>query len=87
MSLLQVYHAAIGKIVFKHGGTLERFVGDGVMVILNDPILVENPSLRAVQMALEMRAAIAALVETWRRLGRGRRIRNSSMRSAYSRHS
>ena len=69
MSLLQEYHAAIGKIVFKHGGTLERFVGDGVMVIFNDPIPLENPSLNAVQMALEMRAAIAALVETWRRLG------------------
>jgi adenylate cyclase len=69
MSLLQEYHAAIGRIIFKHGGTLERFVGDGVMVIFNDPIPLENPSLHAVQMALEMRAAIGALVETWHRLG------------------
>jgi class 3 adenylate cyclase len=69
MALLRKYHAAIGEIIFKHGGTLERFVGDGVMVIFNDPIPLPNPSLHAVQMALEMRASIGALVETWRRMG------------------
>lgn len=63
MALLHDYHAAIGRIIFKHGGTLERFVGDGVMVIFNDPIPLPNPSQHAVQMALEMRASIGALVE------------------------
>ena len=52
-----------------HGGTLERFAGDGVMVIFNDPVPLPNPALSAVQMALEMRAAIGALIEKWRRLG------------------
>jgi class 3 adenylate cyclase len=69
MALLREYHAAIGQIIFKHGGTLERFVGDGVMVIFNDPIPLPNPSLHAVQMALEMRAAIGTLIEGWRRMG------------------
>jgi adenylate cyclase len=69
MALLRDYHAAIGEIIFKHGGTLERFVGDGAMVIFNDPIPLPNHSLHAVQMALEMRASIDALVDTWRRLG------------------
>jgi len=69
MALLREYHAAIGKIIHKHGGTLERFAGDGVMVIFNDPVPLPNPALQAVQMALEMRAAIGALVETWRRMG------------------
>ena len=69
MALLRAYHAAIGRIIFKHGGTLERFVGDGVMVIFNDPLPLENPSLHAVQMALEMRAGIGELVSTWRKLG------------------
>jgi len=69
MALLRDYHAVIGKIIFKHGGTLERFAGDGVMVIFNDPVPLPNPALAAVQMALEMRAAIGALVEQWRRLG------------------
>jgi adenylate cyclase len=69
MKLLREYHAAIGAIIFKYGGTLERFVGDEVMVIFNDPIPLPNPSLHAVQMAIEMRASIGALVENWRKLG------------------
>ena len=69
MALLREYHEVIGKIVFKHGGTIERFVGDGVMVIFNDPVPVPNPPLQAVLMALEMRTAISALVEKWQQLG------------------
>jgi class 3 adenylate cyclase/putative methionine-R-sulfoxide reductase with GAF domain len=69
MALLREYHAVIGSIIHKHGGTLERFVGDGVMVIFNDPIPLPNPALQAVEMALEMRASIGALMEKWRRLG------------------
>ena len=69
MALLREYHKAIGEIIFRHGGTLERFAGDGVMVIFNDPVPLPNPALSAVQMALEMRAAIGALIEKWRRLG------------------
>ncbi len=69
MALLREYHAVIGSIIHKHGGTLERFVGDGVMVIFNDPIPLPNPALQAVEMALEMRASIGELMEKWRRLG------------------
>jgi adenylate cyclase len=69
MALLRDYHEAIGQIIIKYGGTLERFAGDGVMIIFNDPVPVENPALLAVLMALEMRSAIGALIERWRLLG------------------
>jgi class 3 adenylate cyclase/putative methionine-R-sulfoxide reductase with GAF domain len=69
MALLREYHAAIGEIIIRYSGTLERYAGDGVMVVFNDPIPVTNPALQAVQMALEMRVAIGALTERWRRLG------------------
>jgi adenylate cyclase len=69
MALLAEYHAAIGKIIIKYSGTLERYAGDGVMVIFNDPVPVENPALQAVLMALDMRAAIGSLIEKWRDLG------------------
>jgi adenylate cyclase len=69
MALLRDYHSAIGEIIVKYSGTLERFAGDGVMVVFNDPVPVENPALQAVLMALEMRAAIVGLTEQWRRLG------------------
>jgi adenylate cyclase len=63
MALLRDYHAAIGQIIIKYSGTLERYAGDGVMVVFNDPVPVENPALQAVLMALEMREAIGALTE------------------------
>jgi GAF domain-containing protein len=69
IALLRDYHAAIGQIIVKYSGTLERFAGDGVMVIFNDPVPVENPALQAVLMALDMRAAIGAMIEKWRDLG------------------
>ena len=69
MTLLREYHAAIGEIVIKYGGTLERFAGDGVMVNFNDPVPIENPALQAVLMALDMRTAIGAMIEKWRDLG------------------
>jgi GAF domain-containing protein len=69
MALLAEYHAAIGTIINKYSGTLERYAGDGVMVIFNDPVPVENPALQAVLMALEMRTAIEALMQKWRLLG------------------
>jgi adenylate cyclase len=69
MALLRDYHAAIGEIIIKYNGTLERYAGDGVMVVFNDPVPVENPALQAVLMALEVRVAIGALTETWRRWG------------------
>jgi GAF domain-containing protein len=69
MALLRDYHAAIGEIIIKYSGTLERYAGDGVMVVFNDPVPVDNPPLQGVLMALEMRGAIGALTDRWRRLG------------------
>jgi adenylate cyclase len=69
MALLRDYHAAIGEIIIKYNGTLERYAGDGVMVVFNDPVPLENPALQAVLMALELRDALGALTQTWTRLG------------------
>jgi GAF domain-containing protein len=69
MALLRDYHAAVGEIIIKYNGTLERYAGDGVMVVFNDPVPVENPALQAVLMALEVREAIGALTGKWRRFG------------------
>jgi GAF domain-containing protein len=69
MALLRDYHAAIGEIIIRYNGTLERYAGDGVMVVFNDPVPVENPALQAVLMALELRNALGALTHTWSRLG------------------
>jgi len=69
IALLREYHAAIGEIINKYGGTLERYAGDGVMVVFNDPIPIDKPAHQAVLMAIDMRAAIGELIEKWRKLG------------------
>lgn len=67
MEIIRQYHAAMGRLVLEHEGTIEFFAGDGIMVIFNDPIVVPNPVERALRMALGMRAAFLPLAEGWRR--------------------
>ena len=69
MELLHAYHASMGRIVLAHGGTLERFAGDSVMVFFNDPVPIDRPAEQAVRMALAMQQAFPALREVWRRRG------------------
>lgn len=69
VKVLREYHAVLGRLIHKYEATLERFAGDGLMVWFNDPIPCEEPSLRAVRMAAEMRTDVAALAEGWRKLG------------------
>jgi class 3 adenylate cyclase len=69
MELLQAYHQAMGRIVVDHGGTLERFAGDSVMVFFNDPVPIDKPAEAAVRMALQMQQAFPPLAETWRKRG------------------
>jgi class 3 adenylate cyclase/CheY-like chemotaxis protein len=69
MELLHAYHAAMGRIVLAHGGTLERFAGDSIMVFFNDPLPIERPAEQAVRMAVEMQQAFPALSEPWHKRG------------------
>ncbi|MGA8046269.1 MAG: response regulator [Dermatophilaceae bacterium] len=69
MGVLAEYHAVVGACVHRHGGTLERFTGDGIMVFFNDPVPVEDPAERAVRMALEIDAQVRELAAGWLRRG------------------
>jgi class 3 adenylate cyclase len=55
------------EIVFKHGGTLDKYVGDAVMVFFGDPVHQHDHAERAVRMAFEMRERMTELRETWLR--------------------
>jgi class 3 adenylate cyclase len=69
MRVLHDYHAAMGQTIMDHGGTLERFTGDGMMVFFNDPVPVPDPGPRATRMALAMRDRAEQLADGWRKLG------------------
>ena len=69
MGVLGEYHRALGDLVFRFEGTLERFTGDGLMVFFNDPLPCVDPAVRAVRMAVAMRARVRELAESWTRRG------------------
>ena len=69
MAILREYHAAMGELIFRFEGTLERFTGDGLMVFFNDPVPCPDPAARAVRMAVDIRQQMRALTAKWQRRG------------------
>src|SRR5438132_2394490 len=67
MELLRGYHAALGKLVLEHQGTLERFAGDAVMVFFNDPVPIERPAEHAVRAALAMMDCFVPIAAHWKK--------------------
>jgi adenylate cyclase len=69
MAVLNEYHHALGDLIFRFEGTLERFTGDGLMVFFNDPVPCDDAALRSVRMAVAMRDRVRELAERWGRRG------------------
>jgi adenylate cyclase len=69
MTLLGQYHRLMGDAITEHGGTLEHFAGDGVMVFFNDPILQEDHVERCVRMAVAMRDRFGDMAAPWGKRG------------------
>jgi adenylate cyclase len=69
LGVLREYHRMMGEQIVEHGGTLEHFAGDGMMVFFNDPVLQEDHVERAVRMAMAMRTRFAELATRWSKLG------------------
>jgi class 3 adenylate cyclase len=72
MAVLREYHDALGPLVHRYEGTLDRFTGDGMLVVFNDPVPCPDPALRAVRLAVEMRDAAVSLARSW--MARGHEI-------------
>ena len=69
MGVLRDYHAELGRVVMAHEGTIEHFAGDGVMILFNDPVPVEQHEFAAVRMALDMRDVVTRLAADWKKRG------------------
>ena len=69
MHVLGEYHLALGARIEEHGGTLERFTGDGVMVFFNDPVPVADPAGAAIGMSIAVRDDVRRLASGWVRRG------------------
>jgi class 3 adenylate cyclase len=69
MALLNDFHQAVGPAIHAHEGTLDRFMGDGLMVFFNDPVPCADPAQRAVRLAVAMREAVRGISAKWQRRG------------------
>jgi adenylate cyclase len=69
LGVLRTYHQTMGALIVEHGGTLEHFAGDGMMVFFNDPVPQPDHAQRAVRMAVAMRERVSELARGWHRLG------------------
>jgi adenylate cyclase len=65
IAVLREYHNALGALIRQSEGTLSRFMGDGLMVIFNDPVPCSDPVYRAVLLAIELREAVVSLARLW----------------------
>ena len=69
MTMLAEYHDLVGGLVIRHRGTIERFVGDGMVIFFNDPIPSPDALEQAVRMAVALRDAFAGLRSRWVKRG------------------
>jgi adenylate cyclase len=69
LEVLRRYHAVLGELIGSHGGTLEHFAGDGLMVFFNDPVPLPDHELQAIRLAVEAQDRFQELGADWRRRG------------------
>ncbi len=69
IEVLQTYHEEMGKLINAHGAGVDLRMGDGVMVLFNDPVPCDDPAGAAVRLAIAMRERMSELCAGWKRLG------------------
>ncbi len=68
--LLGEYFNEMVEIVFRHGGTLDKFIGDAIMALWGAPIATADDADKAMQAAIDMQRALVPLNEHWKATGK-----------------
>ncbi|MFN0116003.1 MAG: GAF domain-containing protein, partial [Paracoccaceae bacterium] len=69
IEVLQTYHEEMGRLIETHGAGVDHRMGDGIMVLFNDPVPCDDPAGAAVGLAVAMRARMAELCAGWKKMG------------------
>ena len=69
IEVLQTYHEEMGKLINEHRAGVDHRMGDGIMVLFNDPLPCDDPAGDAVRLALAMQTRMAELSKSWKRMG------------------
>jgi len=72
VSLLNKYFSAMTEVIFAHGGTLDKYMGDGLMAIFGAPTVNEEDALNAVKAAITMQKSLDPLNKELAAEGYGR---------------
>lgn len=67
--LLNEYFNRMTEIIFRNGGTIDKFIGDAIMILFGAPLPQDDATLRAVKTAIEMREGLKKLREGWQDAG------------------
>ncbi len=70
VEILREYLTAMVDIIFKHGGTVDKFIGDSILGIFGAPIHYTDHAARACQAAFEMAGQLRVLQERWQAEGK-----------------
>lgn len=70
VEILHEYLTQMVEIIFRNEGTLDKFIGDGVMAIFGAPVPQPDHAVRACKTALEMTEALQRLQHKWRQEGK-----------------
>lgn len=70
MELLNAFFTEMTNVIFRHGGTVDKFLGDGLLAVFGAPLTDNTDASRAVQCAIDMQAALAELSAEWQRQNR-----------------
>lgn len=69
VELLNEFFTEMTDLIFESGGTLDKYLGDGIMAVYGAPLAKPDDALRATKTAMEMQRALAALNRDWQSRG------------------
>jgi len=74
VALLNPYLEAMSQVIYKHGGTVDKYEGDAIIAFFGEPVPYKDHAARAIRASLDMRKSLAELREKWAQEGRPSQI-------------
>jgi adenylate cyclase len=74
VALLNPYLEAMSEVIYKHGGTVDKYEGDAIIAFFGEPVHYADHAVRALRASLDMRKALEKLRNDWAKEGRPSQI-------------
>ncbi|MCE9645114.1 MAG: adenylate/guanylate cyclase domain-containing protein [Chloroflexi bacterium] len=74
VALLNPYLEAMSKVIYKHGGTVDKYEGDAIIAFFGEPVPYKDHAARALRASMDMRKALKELIAKWEKEGRPNQI-------------